>query len=347
MINTEDGLLREQQLARWVLDILSDDSFRQDDDASLLPLQAIGSDAGFRRYYRVQTPEGTLVAVDAPPATEDSETFIDIARLWRESDIRVPEVIAADVTLGFMLQEDFGDIHLQNNLSSETADHYYGQCFKALLQIQQHPSDVLPGYDEALQLRELDLYPQWFLNGLLGISDDIPDLTSMFESLSNAFCEQPMGTVHRDFHSRNLMLLPDDELGIIDFQGALHGPLMYDLVSLLRDCYVSWPDEKVYYWLSQFTEQQPQLDQYDPRQLQTWFDLTGLQRHLKCLGIFSRLRLRDNKPGFLPYILPTFEQVVSISHKYPEFREHAVWLEQNVRPVLTEHLARVQEDVDV
>lgn len=319
----------------------------QDNDSSLLPLQAIGSDAGFRRYYRVQTPEGTLVAVDAPPATEDSETFIEIACRWLRADIRVPKIIEFDTTTGFMLLEDFGNTHLLDHLSPETADQFYTECFKTLLQIQLHPSDSLPVYDTALQYRELGLYPEWFLTGLLGINGKIPDLTPVFESLSEAFNQQPQGTVHRDFHSRNLMILPNAQLGVIDFQGALHGPLLYDLVSLLRDCYVSWPEEKVSAWLFQFAKLQPGFKDYDDHQLQIWFDFIGLQRHLKCLGIFSRLWLRDNKPGFLPYILPTFEQVVTISHKYPEFQKHAAWLEQNVRPVLTEHLARVREGVDV
>ena len=300
-----------------------------------------GAIIGFR------LPRGTLVAVDAPPATEDSDTFIAIARLWRKDNLRVPEVIAVDIARGFMLLEDFGDIHLQDELSPETVDHFYQQCFQTLLQIQQFSPDSLPAYDKTLQFRELYLYPEWFLTGLLGLKEDIPDLISVFERLSEAFSEQPQGTVHRDFHSRNLMLLPDDEIGVIDFQGALHGPLLYDPVSLLRDCYVNWPEDKVYSWLSQFAEKQPQFEPYDVTQLQTWFDLTGLQRHLKCLGIFSRLWLRDGKPGFLSYILPTFEQVVRISHKYPEFQEHAIWLEQSIRPVLTEHLARAQEDVDV
>ena len=347
MTNTKDNLVREQQLARWVLDILSEDRTERGDNACALPLQAIGSDAGFRRYYRVQTPEGTLVAVDAPPELEDTESFITIAGIWCRDEIRVPNIVAADIARGFMLQEDFGDRHLLGQLSPETADTCYRQCFDMLRQIQQCPSDTLPDYDKAQQIKELKLYPEWFLSGLLGVNDNIPDLTGMFEILSIAFFQQPQGTVHRDFHSRNLMVLPDGELGVIDFQGALHGPLLYDLVSLLRDCYVSWPQEQVYSWLSQYVCQQPRLKKYDGQQLQTWFDLTGLQRHLKCLGIFSRLWLRDNKPEFLAYILPTFEQVLVICHKYPEFRGHADWLQQTVRPVLTEHLAKVQEGVDV
>lgn len=347
MINTKDSHLREHRLSRWVVRILSEEKIAQDNDGGLLPLQEIGSDAGFRRYYRVQTPDGTLVAVDAPPETEDLESFIKIGRLWRKAGIRVPDIIESDVVTGFMMLEDFGDIHLQDHLLPETADQYYTWCFKTLLQIQQQSPESLPVYDKALQYRELELYPQWFLTGLLGIEEQIPDLTPVFDSLSEAFSQQPQGSVHRDYHSRNLMLLPDGGLGVIDFQGALHGPLLYDLVSLLRDCYLSWAEDKVSDWLSQFVKMQPLLSDYDDEQLQGWFDFTGLQRHLKCLGIFSRLWLRDSKPGFLPYILSTFEQVVTISHKYPCFREHATWLEQNVRPVLTAHLARVQEGVDV
>ena len=275
MINTKDSFLREHQLSRWVVQILSGEQPSQSDSGSLLPLQAIGSDAGFRRYYRVQTPEGTLVAVDAPPATEDSETFVEIDRLWKQGGVRVPGIIEVDAATGFMLLEDFGNTHLLDHLSSETADHYYSCCFRTLLQIQQQPADALPVYDRAQQLLELELYPKWFLTELLGIDEAIPDLTPVFETLSNAFTQQPQGTAHRDFHSRNLMILPDDELGVIDFQGALQGPLLYDLVSLLRDCYVKWPEEQVEQWLFQFAKLQPQLASYDDQQLKIWFDFTG------------------------------------------------------------------------
>ena len=152
VINTEHYLLREQELARWVLETLSKQSV-SDDHSGLLPLQAIGSDAGFRRYFRVQSPAGTLVAVDAPPVTEDTETFVAIAKRWRKNHIRVPDILAEDTVRGFMLQEDFGDRHLHDDLSPATVDHYYSQCFGTLLTIQQQPSDLLPVYDSALQLQ--------------------------------------------------------------------------------------------------------------------------------------------------------------------------------------------------
>ena len=333
---------RKAQLAQWTVNTLAADGrFLLDTNiASEQPqlLKAIGCDAGFRNYYRVQTPDQPLIAVDAPTATEDSRLFVDIARRWRQGGVFVPQVFAVDYDQGFMLQEDMGDTLLQNVLQSSTADHYYPLLLDTLLTIQQQPSNHLPRYDEAMLQLELSLYSQWFLNALLKVDTAAiaPALGELFTQLIAAITEQPQGTVHRDYHCRNLMLTPDGTIGVIDFQGARHGPLLYDVASLLKDCYIAWPQAQVDKWFTGFIQQHPVLAAYDARQLQRWFDLVGLQRHLKCLGIFSRLWLRDGKPGYLNDIPRTLHYVLSVCQRY--FKEHANWLQERVVPRVNERI---------
>lgn len=348
---------RREQLAQWVVTVLTTDNHSLSDsdttgEGTAMPLQAIGSDAGFRKYYRVQTPQRTLVAVDAPPTTEDTRSFVEIAARWRSAGVRVPQVFAVDYDFGFMLQEDLGDTPMQALLQStheyKAEDKYYPELLKTLLLVQKQAPEHLPPYDEKLIRFELSLYPQWFLGALLKLETSEPliaaQLNGLFSSLVPAMLEQPRGTVHRDYHSRNLMLTPDGTIGVIDFQGALHGPLLYDVVSLLRDCYISWPEEQVDLWFSSFMAGHPVLADYDPVQLKTWFDLTGLQRHLKCLGIFSRLWLRDGKPGYLQEIPRTLGYVLSICDRYPQFKDHARWLNKQVKPLVNKRLQQVMED---
>ncbi|WP_163369638.1 aminoglycoside phosphotransferase family protein [Endozoicomonas acroporae] len=347
---------RREQLAQWVVSVLSGGQGPAFDHGNLdagasMPLQAIGSDAGFRKYYRVKTPQRTLVAVDAPPATEDTRTFVEIASHWRAGGVHVPEVFAVDYEHGFMLQEDLGDTPMQVLLQGSAADQHYPQLLDTLLTVQQQLPDNLPPYDEKLIRLELSLYPQWFLGALMGFDAEdshiMQPLTGLFSSLVSTFLDQPKGTVHRDYHSRNLMLAPDGSIGVIDFQGALHGPLLYDVVSLLRDCYIAWPEEKIDRWFSSFIARHPMLADYDQEQLKTWFDLTGLQRHLKCLGIFSRLWLRDGKPGYLNDIPRTLGYVVSICQRYPQCKAHAEWLQKGVEPLVKGRLKQVMEEAGV
>ena len=326
---------RREDLARWVAAELSDAGIHEQN-----AMQAIGNDAGFRKYYRVTTPQQTLVAVDAPPATEDTHAFVAIARRWHAAGINVPQVFAVDYQQGFMLQEDLGDTPMQAVLNNTTADEYYPRLLTTLLSIQQQSPQELPPYDNKLMSFELSLYPEWFLRQWLDITPP-NGLDELFALLITAMQEQPQGTVHRDFHSRNLMLTPDGDIGVIDFQGALHGPLLYDAVSLLRDCYLSWPPAQIELWLSGFIGQHPVLAGLDPVQLQTWFDLTGAQRHLKCLGIFTRLWLRDGRPGYLKEIPRTLGYVVDVCRRYPQLSRHGQWLEQQVVPAVRARLEQV------
>ena len=339
----QGNLQRKEQLARWVLSVISD----TEEATTSMPLQSIGGDAGFRHYYRVQSPEGTLVAVDAPVATEDSRTFVRIAGDWRRGGVMVPKIKAVDYQNGFMLQEDFGDTPLQAVLNEQSAEGYYRKAFTTLEKIQQQSPEDLPAYDEAFIRFELSIYPEWFLDHLLGLGSEMPNLQPFFSQLVEVILQQPVGTVHRDYHSRNLMVTDQNELGVIDFQGALHGSLLYDPVSLLKDCYVSWSDEQINRWLQSFTRHHAHLKQYDFEQIRYWFDLAGLQRHLKCLGIFSRLWLRDSKPGYLVDIPGTFNYVLETCRRYPDFQHHAQWLEQQVQPVLMQRIRAVQAEAGV
>lgn len=312
-------------------------------------LQPVGGDAGFRKYFRIQTPEGSLLAVDAPPETEDSKAFVQIAALLSETGIHVPEIKAVDYDQGFLLVEDLGDTLLLGQLNDETVDGFYRQAFSVLEQLQSSKADELPAYSESLLATELNIYPEWFLGELLGIEfgdQEQEQLTALFQTLVQNACQQPQVMVHRDFHSRNLMLLPEGELGVIDFQGALQGPVLYDVVSLLKDCYITWPREKVLAWLQLFVEQHPVLCQEDFSTCVRWFDLMGLQRHLKCLGIFARLWFRDGKPGYLKDIPTTFNYVLDVCQRYDEFQPYADWLKERVAPVLAENIRATQAGVN-
>ncbi len=331
---------RQSQLATWVGQQLASGTRAS-------PLKPMGNDASFRKYYRVQGVYGEVIAVDAPPETEDTVAFVTIARQWKKEGIKVPEVYSVDLARGFILLEDFGDCLLDDRLHTESPNELYSEAIAVLKKIQQLPADTLPEYNERLLRFELSLYPQWFLEGLLGLTLNATDkhaLYGLFDDLVTIALAQPRVTVHRDYHSRNLMLCPDGQLGVIDFQGALRGPLLYDIVSLLKDCYQSWPEEKIDQWLQLFTRGIPELTQISTTTLKQWFDWLGLQRHLKCLGIFARLWLRDGRSGYLGELPKTLNYVITTCQRYPELKHHARWLQEQVVPVLSASIDRVEKE---
>lgn len=341
-VNLDD---RQAALTRWVAQQMQQHGFaRRDAHAEL---EVVSGDASFRRYFRTK-PENqgmTYIAVDAPPDKEDSRPFVAIARAWRQCGVQVPEVLAADFEQGFMLLSDLGD-DLYLPLLAEDAETLYGRALAALVKIQGCPQPVdyeLPCYDKQKLWDEMQLCPQWFFKELLGLTLSPADelrLQGVFDRLVESALEQPVVCVHRDFHSRNLMVLPDGEVGVLDFQDAVSGPVTYDLVSLLRDCYISWPAEKEEKWLREYLElavaqgvwRSGETPSY--AQVKRWFDWMGLQRHIKCVGIFSRLFLRDGKSGYLPDIPRTFAYLKRVCEAYPEFAEFNVWLDQTVVPAM-------------
>lgn len=300
------------------------------------------SDASFRRYFRVSHGDLSHIVMDAPPDKEDSRPFVAIARAMAGLGLNVPRILEADLARGFLLLSDLGARHYLQTLNEGTVDRLYGDALKALELLQAAPVEGtgLPDYDRALLLREMTLFRDWYVMRHLGMSvgeglDEI--LAQSFAFLADEALGQPRVWVHRDYHSRNLMVTEVQNPGILDFQDAVIGPVTYDLVSLLRDCYVSWPRERVAQWMrAYFATQRAEgrLQGIEAEQFTRWFDLMGIQRHLKAIGIFARLKHRDAKPGYLADIPRTLGYVVEVSGQYPELYPLHRWLKEQVLPQL-------------
>jgi len=294
-------------------------------------LESASSDASFRRYFRVTRQDETWILMDAPPSQEDTRPFINIASFLYSHDVNVPDIKAQDSKSGFLLLSDFGNRAYLDELKADSTGSLYQAAIDSLLTIQKCPlKDDLPVYNRDLLLKEMNLFPEWFLNKHL----DIPApsfLQNTFDLLIENALEQPQVFVHRDYHSRNLMHTVQNSPGIIDFQDAVIGPITYDLVSLLRDCYISWPDDILVKWIEYYftqAQQQGLLRNVTLEQFTRWFDLMGLQRHIKVLGIFCRLKYRDDKDNYLDDLPLTLHYVQKISRKYPEFTDLSNFLSQ-------------------
>jgi N-acetylmuramate 1-kinase len=306
----------------------------------VLKCEPASSDASFRRYFRITLPEQQLIVMDAPPDKENIPQFIKVADLLREANVKVPTIYHQNLEDGFLVLEDFGMQSFLDKLTPENADTLYSNALNSLLALQTNAvlDSHLPRYDNALLKRELGIFADWFLNQLLGV--EIPE--TFWDSVSNILIdsalEQPVTCVHRDYHSRNLMVLDENVPGVIDFQDAVIGPITYDLVSLLRDCYIAWPQQQVERWAAQYYQKllQTGLIACDLPNFMRWFNLMGLQRHLKAIGIFSRLHLRDGKSGYLNDIPRTLGYVVAQSQAFPELSVFNDFLQQYVLPAYTE-----------
>jgi aminoglycoside/choline kinase family phosphotransferase len=297
-------------------------------------LRPASSDASFRRYFRATVGERSFIVMDAPPEHEDVRPFIHIAGLLRGAGIQAPEIHARDLERGLLLLCDFGNRSYLAELDDASADRLYGDAIASLLRLQRGvPDQGLPPYDEALLYREMNLFRDWFLDRLLAPSPGYAEpavLERVWERLAASALEQPRVCVHRDYHSRNLMVTERDNPGVLDFQDAVTGPLSYDLVSLLKDCYIAWPQPRIDAWLADYHDQAgalgltrgASLDQF-----RRWFDLMGMQRHLKAIGIFARLKLRDGKSGYLRDIPRTLGYLRDTAGRYPEFAEFCRFLD--------------------
>lgn len=324
------------KLAQWAQDLLPAGVKTRAE----FELFSISGDAGFRQYFRTNT-EPTLIAVSAPPEHEDNPAFVSKSLAMSARGIHVPEVFAVNYEHGFMLLEDLGDGLLLPQLSRQTVAHLYRLAEDTLLQLQQMPQDraVFPNYSRQLLDMEMSLFPRWFVSDLLKLSLGEPEqamLRSTFDLLLDSAAEQPEVVVHRDFHSRNLLLLDDDELGVVDFQDAVVGPVTYDLVSLLRDCYIRWPVEMVRERALDFAARAGVLDSVGSEKFVRWFDLMGLQRHIKVLGIFARLWLRDGKPGYLNDLPLVIRYTLEQAQPYPELAPFVEWFQRRIEPRLVE-----------
>lgn len=275
------------------------------EDLILAPASA---DASFRRYFRVSIRDESYIVMDAPPGREDLRPYIHAVRQFLALGLHVPQILAQDLTQGFLLLSDLGDRTYLSELSETTVERLYGDALAALVVLQTGTDlgpDRFPPYDRNLLRAEMDLFRQWYVPlqlkvELTGRQSRI--LEQAFELLENAALAQPQVWVHRDYHSRNLMLTATNNPGILDFQDAVCGPVTYDLVSLLRDCYIEWPAGRVDEWAlgyHRLARQSGVPIPDDEQQFLDWFDLTGIQRHIKVLGIFTRLYHRDGKAAYL------------------------------------------------
>ena len=312
--------------------------------AVLLP---VSDDASFRRYFRFSEGATDLIFVDAPPEHEDNESFVRISAALRRVGLNCPEVKAYDGNLGFLAVTDLGDrLYLDEILENPSAiASLYKDAVGVILKLTTVNCE-LPLYD-ALKLRtELGLFREWFLERQLGLtvsSDEESMLAEVSDCLVRSALEQPTVFVHRDFHCRNLMVDDLANPGIIDFQDAVVGPVTYDLVSLYKDCYYQFNRDLVKQIVGDFHQKLAGFGilTLDVPMLR-WFDLMGAQRHLKCLGIFSRLNLRDGKPGYLADIPLVVEYLVETSGIYPELEQFHHWLLAEVMPKVSDLKQRVR-----
>ena len=288
------------------------------------------SDASFRRYFRVDVlaaSQGalgaTLIAMDAPPPQEDVRPFIEVAQLFAASGVSVPAIVAQDVEQGFLLLSDLGSTTYLQRLSLDTAGPMYSAALDSLLKIQQSSAPgVLPEYDREKLLRELNLFPEWYIGQHLGLTltpDQQAQLSGVFDALLANNLAQQQVHVHRDFHSRNLMVMEQGNPGILDFQDALFGPITYDLASLLRDAYVQWDEELVLDWVVRYWQRAKQLGLPVNPDIDAFyrdFEFMGMQRHLKILGIFARLNYRDGKALYLNDLPVVLDYVRKTANRY-------------------------------
>lgn len=297
-----------------------------------IQVTAASEDASFRSYYRITSDLGSHILMDAPPEHEDCQPFVAVQQLLSQHQMSVPQLLAQDLSHGFLLLGDLGSTLYLDVLTNDTADDLYRPAIDAILTLQNiaKPS-WLPIYDSPLLKQEMQLFIDWFIQEHLDLTLNSAQqqlFDSVFDLLTDNALEQPQVLVHRDYHSRNLMVLGDIQQpltspGIIDFQDAVWGPLTYDMVSLLRDCYISWEQDLVeewcrYHWqhLSEAVLSKTPFEQY-----QRWFDLMGIQRHLKAIGIFCRLHYRDGKSGYLHDIPRTLKYVLRVSSEHPDLHD--------------------------
>ncbi len=331
--------LRNQQLTQWTEQKLTGSGVTLPPDFAL---SAVSGDASFRRYFRASCDGRRWIAMDAPPEKENSAPFLAIARAWRRQGIPVPEIVAADLDQGFLLIEDFGDQLLLPLLNAKTADALYGQAMDILLRIQQtvEPQDhALPPYSAALLQTEMDLFSNWLCGELLQIPVEQGWYAPLCELLIANARAQPQVPVHRDYHARNLMRTPAGGIGVLDFQDAVRGPVTYDLVSLLRDCYIQWPEPRVRDWVRAFAQQvrSAGITPADDATFLHWFNRMGIQRHLKASGIFARLWLRDGKKGYLADIPRTLSHILVAGDADPAMAGLCDWIRGPMREAMLDH----------
>lgn len=339
--NDSNKLNRQRLLCKWATEKLDFHGFEFDTPLELIP---VSDDASFRRYFRAthrgKNLQSGFIFVDAPPENEDSASFVKVAELISGVNVLVPKVVEYDLKLGFMMLNDLGDrLYLDVLRSDEThaISDLYPAAFNVLQKFIGIDCRTLPEYGEALLRSEMNLFPEWLLAEQLEWKPDSTTtnmLSAVLELMVYNAKEQPEVFVHRDFHSRNLMSCDENIPGVIDFQDAVKGPITYDLVSLLKDCYWCFPRAQVLRWVKSYW-QVLGLEVEFPQFLR-WFDLMGMQRQIKCAGIFCRLSIRDGKPGYLADIPQVVHYLVEVCElykgQYKELETFGNWLDQEFIP---------------
>jgi aminoglycoside/choline kinase family phosphotransferase len=329
---------RSQALRRFAEAALSDTG---------LTIAAASADASFRSYWRVTGAHGARIVMDAPPDKEDLEPWLDIGERLRNAGLHAPHVLAVDRARGFVLMEDLGVRTYLPELDAQSVDELYGTALDALLRMQTSvETRGLQLFNRTQLINEMALLPPWFLQRHLGLTprpDDLAIIDNAFAFLANEIREQPHVFMHRDYHSRNLLVVDADppgietpalrSPGIIDFQGAFIGPITYDLASLLRDCYIEWDGTRVDTWMEshrlRLRDERLIAHNVDIMRFRRWFDLTGLQRHIKVLGIFCRLWYRDGKVQYLADLPLAWRYVIGVASRYPELAAFVTLLERS------------------
>lgn len=329
---------RRELLTRWVNEDLKLPGSR---------IEPASADASFRRYFRVLHAAQSYIVMDAPPEKEDLRPFLRAAQMLLDVGVNVPQVLARDLPRGFLLLGDLGSSQYLDALKAAAGDErrvdaLYRDALDSLLRIQvrgRTAAAALPAYDGANLMREMSLMPEWFFGRHLGLRVDSP-VAAMLERLSELLvqnaAEQPASLVHRDYHSRNLMVCERGNPGILDFQDAVLGPVTYDLVSLFKDCYIRWPAARVQAWALRYRQQLTGAGipaGRDDAQFLQWFDWMGLQRHIKVLGIFARLWYRDGKRGYLKDLPLVLDYVRETAQRYPQTAGFAAFIQQRVDPL--------------
>ena len=289
-------------------------------------LQPASADASFRRYFRVSFQDQTLIAMDAPPQQEDCTPFIQMAEILAETGVHVPKIVAQNLDQGFLLLSDLGDTTFLQALKNQmdSADQLYGDAIDALIKLQlSQQVEGLPGYDGALLLKELNLFPDWYVAKHLRVAITEKQqavLQSIFTRIIQNNIAQPQVLVHRDYHSRNLMVTSPNP-GIIDFQDAVMGPITYDLVSLFKDAYIRWDEERILDWMIRYWEKARKAGLPVPTDFAEFyrdFEWMGVQRHIKILGVFTRLYYRDGKESYLNDLPLVMEYLRKTCKRYRE-----------------------------
>ncbi|GAB4117896.1 MAG: phosphotransferase [Sideroxydans sp.] len=310
---------RQKQLTAWLSSLCPTQKF------SLAPASA---DASFRRYFRATfADKSTRIVMDAPPEHEDCRPFLHIGKLFEAAGAHVPHVYAQDLEQGFLLLSDLGNTTYLQALTAGNARQLYGAATDALLRIQLASSaNELPPYDEALLRRELNLFPEWYIARHLGVTlndKQKAKLEEVFQRILANNLAQPRVYVHRDFHSRNLMFVAENNPGILDFQDAVYGPITYDLASLFKDAYIQWEEAEIIDWLIRYWEKARRAGlpvREDFGEFYRDYELMGVQRHIKVLGIFARLYHRDGKDGYLKDMPRVMAYLVKACERYIDLK---------------------------